>query len=248
MNAYQDLESRFRRRALLGEAMAILHWDYATTMPSGAAEGRAEQLTALTLESQAILTEPDVAGLLNDAEAEAGAADPWQAANLGRMRRAWQHANAVPPDLVAALTRAGSACEMVWREARQANDFKRLCPHLEKVVELTRESASARAEALDCSPYDALLDQYEPGGSVARIDALFADLEAFLPDFLGQVLDRQAEHRGDQQPGDADGQPEHGDAARQAAQLGDLGAESMLGESGVPPLGGGRQLRVRWLY
>lgn len=192
MSAYQDLESRFRRRALLGEAMAILHWDNATTMPSGAAEGRAEQITALTLESQALLTDPDVAGLLDDAEAAADAADPWRAANLGRMRRAWQHANAVPPDLVAALTRAGSACEMVWREARQADDFPRLQPYLEKVVELTRESAAARADALDCSAYDALLDQYEPGGNAARIDALFADLQAFLPEFLGKVLDAQA--------------------------------------------------------
>ena len=200
MNAYQDLESRFRRRALLGEAMAILHWDYATTMPSGAAEGRAEQLTALTLESQAILTEPDVAGLLDNAEASVDGADAWQAANLGRMRRAWQHANAVPPDLVAALTRAGSACEMVWREARQANDFQRLCPHLEKVVELTRESAMARADALDCSPYDALLDQYEPGGSTARIDTLFADLEGFLPGFLEKVLEAQASRPGPVMP------------------------------------------------
>ena len=42
------------------------------------------------------------------------------------------------------------------------------------------------------SPYDALLDQYEPEGREAEIDVVFKDLKAFLPDFLENVLSAQA--------------------------------------------------------
>ena len=192
MNAYLELEIRFRRRALLGEAQAVLRWDSATMMPQGGAPARAEQLAALNLARQELLADPAVADLLDEAEAAAAELDDWQAANLAGMRRAWRHANAVPPALLEALTRAGSACEMVWRAARPADDFARLRPYLEKVVALVREAAAARAAAFGCSPYDALLDVWEPGGSAAGIDAVFAELEAFLPDLVDRVLAGQA--------------------------------------------------------
>ena len=189
---YSELEARFRRRSLLGEALAMLHWDSATMMPRGSAAARAEQLAALKLARQELLTEPSVADQLAAAEAAAGELDPWQAANLTCMRRDWRHANAVPPDLVAALTRAGSACEMVWREARPADDFARLRPYLETVVDLVVETAAARAEAFGCSSYDAMLDIYEPGRTSDSIDTLFAELEAVLPDLVDRVMVRQA--------------------------------------------------------
>ncbi|MBC8157873.1 MAG: carboxypeptidase M32, partial [Alphaproteobacteria bacterium] len=55
-----------------------------------------------------------------------------------------------------------------------------------------RDTAAALSDALNLSPYDALLDEYEPGGRASDIDAVFADLESFLPEFLGRVLDHQA--------------------------------------------------------
>jgi carboxypeptidase Taq len=124
--------------------------------------------------------------------AEAEATDPWQRANVREMRRDWVHAAAVPADLVAALAKAESACEMVWRQARQAADFARVAPHLKTMLGLVRQAGQAKAEALGVGIYDALLDQYEPDGRAAEIDAVFADLEAFLPGFLAQVMEAQA--------------------------------------------------------
>src|SRR5690606_25305777 len=51
---------------------------------------------------------------------------------------------------------------------------------------------AAKAARLGVAPYDALLDQYDPGRRSADVERLFADLEAFLPGLLGKVLDRQA--------------------------------------------------------
>src|SRR5262249_23403822 len=133
---------------------------------------------------------PQVGELLAAADAQAGL-DDWQRANLAEMRRGYVHATAVPADLVERLSVACSACEMAWRSARPANDFAGLLPKLRRVLELTREQAAAKAAALGTTPYDALLDQYEPGGRAADIDRLFAELESFLPDLTQRVLAHQ---------------------------------------------------------
>jgi carboxypeptidase Taq len=190
MSAYQTLERRFARLAAINDALGILQWDTETLMPPGAADGRAEQLATLKVLSHELLTDDDNADLLADAEHERELSN-WQEANLHEMRRAYLHATAVPGDLVEASSRAISRCEMVWREARPAGDFAMLLPSLSEVLNLQRQIAAAKAEALGCSLYEALLDAYEPGGNTDHIDKVFGDLRAFLPGFLAEVLERQ---------------------------------------------------------
>jgi carboxypeptidase Taq len=189
--AYRDLERRFARIDAVNDALGILGWDTETMMPLGAAEGRAEQVATLRVLAHEILTDPRVGDGLAEAEGQ-GDLDPWQAANLREMRRAYLHATAVPADLVEAASRAVSRCELAWRDARPKGDFAGLLPTLSEVLTCQRAISEAKSAALGLGLYDALLDGYEPGGRSAEIDALFADLEAFLPDFLGAVLERQA--------------------------------------------------------
>lgn len=191
MDAYRSLEKHFARLSALQEAEGLLHWDSSVMMPEGGGADRGEQLAALAALAHDLITAPHVGDLIE--QADGADLEPWQAENLREMRRTRAHATAVPGDLVEATSRAVSSCEGIWRQARAKSDFAAVRPALEQVVTLTRHSAQAKAEALGCTVYDALLDQFEPGGSCAAIDPLFADLESFLPPFLDAVL----EHQGD---------------------------------------------------
>ncbi|HYM32319.1 MAG TPA: hypothetical protein VEU47_13520, partial [Candidatus Cybelea sp.] len=188
---YTALEARFRRLSAVGGALSMLGWDQAAMMPAGGAAARAEQMATLGVIRHENLTDPALADLLAAAEGQAGTLDEWQAANLREMRREWRHAAALPADLVEARSRAASACEMVWRGARKDNDFARLRPSLEDLLRLTREIAQAKAEAFDVAPYDALLDEYEPDGSSAAIDAIFGELADFLPAYVERAQQKQ---------------------------------------------------------
>jgi len=188
---YQDLEDRFRRLDALSGALSMLHWDMSAMMPSGGADSRTEQLAVLTSIRHAMITDPALPDLLDGAEADPHL-DFWQQANVSEMRRGWVHSAAVDADLVEAISRAGSKCETIWRSARADADFKAVLPSLEEVLNLTRQVADAKADKLGVSPYDALLDQYEPDGRAADIDVVFADLGAFLPGFLDDVLAKQS--------------------------------------------------------
>jgi len=192
INAYSRLEQRFRRLSALQEAAGMLHWDMSTVMPDGGRSARAEQLATLGVVCHEILTEPETGALLDQAEDEAGALTQWQRANLAEMRRGHTHATALDSDLVEAMSKAATACEAVWREARPKGDFALVYPLLSEVLNLTRQAASAKAEKLGCSPYEALMDQYEAGAREVDIDQVFADYGAFLPDFLPRVLEHQA--------------------------------------------------------
>ena len=192
MTAYRRLETRFRRIAAIEGAISMLHWDAAAMMPAGGAAARAEQLATLRVITHQHLTVPEIGDLLVEAESESDGLDVWQRANLREMRRRRAHAAALPGTLVEAESRACSECEAVWRNARAQNDFAAVLPFLERVLRLEREIGGIKGEHLGSSPYEALLDQYEPGGSVVTIDRLFDELTRFLPDLLDAILTRQS--------------------------------------------------------
>ena len=191
MTAYEIAKKIFRRLQALDDALSLLHWDASVMMPVGGGPGRGERLAELAGLRHEILTAPHVKEALEDASVNGPWGNAWDEANLTEMRRVYAHATAVPGNLVSALTLAASDCELAWREARPKSDFAAVKPKLAALLALVRESAVAKAEALSLSPYDALLDQYEPGGRAAHIDPLFADLAGFLPALLEEILHKQ---------------------------------------------------------
>ena len=166
--SYEALHARFHRLNSLREAAGMLNWDMSAMMPKGGAKARAEQLATLEVIGHEMLTAPDMAEKFEAADSAAAGLDDWQRANLREMAREWRHATALPADLVEALSRTANRCEMIWREARPASDFAAVLPALQDLLVLVRRAAEAKSEALGLEPYDALLDQYEPGGRPLR--------------------------------------------------------------------------------
>jgi len=192
MTAYRELESRFKRMGLIGDAGAVLGWDRETMMPEGGNAARAETVATLLVMRHEMLTDTRLGELIEEAGSD-NSLDDWQRANLLEMQRRRVHATAVPADLVEAIVKASAESEMVWRKARPASDFRMMLPHFKAVLALIREKAAIKAAALGAPPYEALMDEYEPGARTDRIDAIFDDYAAFLPGFLDQVLAKQAQ-------------------------------------------------------
>ena len=190
--SYLELENRYRRISLLSETTAFLHWDTAVMMPAGSALARAQQLAEMKAIIHGLKTSPEVGELLENAGSAVDQLNKWQRANFKEISRDWVKARAVPEDLVVALSHACSKCELVWRDARPSADFGSVKPLLQEVLNLTRQAGELKAAALKISLYDALLDDYEPGGKSADIDKVFGELQKFLPAFLREALELQS--------------------------------------------------------
>ena len=187
-SAYERLAARFKLIATIGECASMLGWDAAAVMPPGGGAARGDQLAVLAVLRHAHLTAPEVEADLAAAETS----DPWETANLSLMRRGFARAKALPADLVEAQAKANSDCEKVWRVARKNADFSLVRPHLTEVLRLTRESAAALSGALGLSPYDALMDGYQPGIGADDVAPIFSAYEEFLSNALPEVEARQA--------------------------------------------------------
>jgi carboxypeptidase Taq len=186
--AYDRLKSRFARIGAINEAAGILHWDASAMMPPGGGHARGEQLAALAGVAHELLVDPRTAEDLAAAEA----AGEWEAANLALMRRAHARATALPVALVEAMSRANSACEKVWRQAKHDADFGKVAKLLTEVVALQREAAQALGAALGMDPYDALMDGYQPGVTSADVEPVFTAYEAWMAEALPRAEEIQA--------------------------------------------------------
>lgn len=191
MNAYQNLEKVFRRYANLKHLESMAHWDAAVMMPEGSGPARADALAELGQILNESLKQPEIGDWLAEAEAKTAGLNDWEKANLREMKRVWSKTVCLSSDLVRRKTLAASKCELAWRKLRPANNWKEFLPLFEDVVSLAREESLQRAQATGKSPYDSMMDLFEPGLQTQTLDPLFADLKVFLKDLLPQVLEKQ---------------------------------------------------------
>jgi carboxypeptidase Taq len=186
------LEARFRQIAAIDSAAGILHWDAATMLPEHAGDVRGEQLAALAEVAHEKLTDAQLADWFKDADKEK--LRDWREANLREMHHRYAHATAVPQALVSALTKLRITSEHLWREAKATANYQMFLPTFREIIVLSREVAQAKAAALNLSPYDALLDSYDPGLRNAMVAPIFAELKSWLPAFVGEAIEAQAKN------------------------------------------------------
>jgi len=172
MRAYDQLCDRFREHHHLGGVAELLGWDQQTYLPAKGHARRAEQLAALAGLRHQRLTDPRVAGWIEAARAEV--LTPLARRNLELMAWRQRRAAALPERLATDYARAAAAAWEAWRAARQADDFARFAPHLERVVALAQ--ARGRCLAGGGDPYAGLLEEYEPGLDPATLECLLPPL------------------------------------------------------------------------
>jgi len=189
--SFQKLDQLGHRLEALEHAIAILGADEATHMAVGGGEKRAEALAALAGLYHRQATAPEIADWIDAAKGEALNDD--QSAALREFRRQHTNLTCLPAEFVERQTATRLRCEQLWRDLRARNDWAGFLPALEGVVTLVREEAAMRAEALGLEPYDALMEQYDPGNRAAAITPIFGELKTFLKDFVPEALAVQEE-------------------------------------------------------
>jgi len=134
-----------------------------------------------------MLTAPEIGQLLGEVEQFDLVKDPSgvEATNVREIRRAYDRAVKLPKTLVEELARVTTRAQQVWQEARQKNDFPQFEPWLTKIVHLKRQEAEAIG--YQQSPYNALLDEFEPGATAAEITQTFAALREELVPLVSAI-------------------------------------------------------------
>lgn len=187
MSAYTDFQDHIAQINDLCCVINLLTWDGRTQMPTGGAETRGSQLATVSRLAQELFAGDQTARLLEGAEAAVSAEDPdsYRVRAVRQVREAYQIARRIPAALVAEIAALKPASQQIWAAAKSANDFLAFAPYLERMMGLNRRLAEAIGYAEH--PYDALLQRYEPGMTLARLRATFAILKQGLTPILKQA-------------------------------------------------------------
>jgi carboxypeptidase Taq len=188
------LKQRLGQLSDLGHAVSLAHWDQQTMMPPRGGEGRAESLATLTRISHEMFVDDETGRLLEGAAAEINGADPDDddPRLIALVRRQWEKARRVPPDLAAELARAASVGQEAWVVAREEANFKDFAPYLERNFELAREYVACHIDSGDFEcPYDVLLDDYEPKLPAREVSQLFAQLKSELRPVIARIAESE---------------------------------------------------------
>jgi carboxypeptidase Taq len=188
-DAYAELVRRSKELGVLNSCAAVLGWDQQTYMPRGGAGLRGEQMALLAALSHQKVTDPKIGELLAAVEGSelVKDLDSPEAANVRELRRGYDRATKLPQSLVEELARVTTQAQQAWEQAKKANDFPAFRPWLESVVALKRQEAAA--VGYKDHPYNALIDEYEPGTTVAELRQLFAGLTAELVPLIRKVVE-----------------------------------------------------------
>jgi carboxypeptidase Taq len=161
----------------LDHTIALLEWDEETMLPVAGRDQRGEQLATLEGLRHALLSSDHLGDLIEEADAQSRD-DPVSRREIALLRRQRRSAIAVPDDLVRQLASAKSQVLGAWEEAREQNDFGNFAVPFSQLLGLVRERAAALSHG--GIPYDALLDENEPGLTLARLEPLFNELRERL--------------------------------------------------------------------
>lgn len=162
------------------EAAGLIYWDMRTGLPKKGVEGRSEVLGVLSAEMfrlsvsdemgeyLAFLEEPEYQGQLDEVSRRM----------IKESRKQYDRSKKLPPEKYQEYVVLTSQAESVWEDAKASSDWPRFRPYLEKIVAANREFAELWG--YQGTPYNALLDAYEPGMTEAKLDQVFGALRSKL--------------------------------------------------------------------
>jgi carboxypeptidase Taq len=187
---YKKLLSKTEDLTVLQTALGIMHWDMETKMPPGAVEQRSLQLSLLTRIGHQMSTNPQIGKLLKktqanpDFEAMAHA----EKRNIYLINKSYLEQTSLPEKLVSEIARQEAITVNIWKKAKAQKDFKLFKPDMQKLLDLNKEAAEILMKVKETkTPYEALIDNFEPKMTANQITVAFDKLQLGLKRLINKI-------------------------------------------------------------
>ena len=189
ISSYKKLLEKVKDIFVLESAAAIVHWDMETMMPPKGIKLRSLQLAMLSRVGHKMSTDPEIGILLEEImkHPEYDRLDAVQKRNLYLTKKHYDEQTKLPEELVAEISKQEAITVDTWKKAKTAKDFSMFKPELEKLVDLKKKAAEILMKVKEsATPYDALIDIFEPKMTSKNISKVFGELKEGLVSLLGK--------------------------------------------------------------
>ncbi len=177
-------KEHLREIGKLSSSLALLHWDQRTHLPEKGHAARAEVIGKLAKMVFELSIADDLGRYIEELETRDDLS-PQDKASVRVVGRDYRRHKAIPPDLFEKFAIARSKSETAWEKARATSDFAAFRPHLEEMVDYSRQFAEYYGYKEN--PYDALIEDYEPGMTAAQLKEIIAPLRDALVPFIKRL-------------------------------------------------------------
>lgn len=175
--SYADFRTRMARINDVLCTLNVLAWDSRTKMPAGGVDARAEQVSTLTMLARDMATNDAMTNTIKLAQDEVGDGTDIRARAVALAAGEIAILKRIPAEVTQEKAALSSRAHAAWVAAREANDFAAYAPTLDKMMRLQRRISDAIGGD---HPYDAMVGQFEPGMTHARIQSIYGELKAAL--------------------------------------------------------------------
>ena len=186
-NAYNDLSGILKKKRALEHSMSLIQWDLETEAPKLAIAKASEVLGILSGDVYALATSPEMDNYLKTLEKNLNELNEIEKKVVTECRKEYLKLVKIPKNEYEEYSILVAKAQSVWEESKKSNDFSLFKPYLEKLIETNKRFINYRG--FDEHPYDTLLDDYEPGMTVKKLDEFFGVLKSEIVPLLKKIQD-----------------------------------------------------------
>jgi carboxypeptidase Taq len=180
---YDKLMEKAKEITTLESIGGIMAWDMETKMPPKGIVLRSQQLAMLSQIGHKMSTDPEIGTLLGKIKKHPkyDTLDATQKRNAYLIKKNYEEQTKLPEKLVVETARQQAITVDTWKKAKAAKDFPKFKPELEKLTNLRKEAAEILMKVKEtATPYDALIDIFEPKTTAEVITKIFNELKKGL--------------------------------------------------------------------
>lgn len=187
---YRELLTKTKDSIILSTIEGLIHWDMETMMPPEAIEQRSQQLALLSRIHHKMSTDPEISERLKliQGSSEYDFLNQIERRNVYLINKSFQEQTALPEKLVEELARQETITVSSWKKAKAKKDFNIYKSDFQKLLELNKQKAEFLMKVKGSkSPYEALIDNFEPNMSIKTITNTFDTLLGGLKSLIDKI-------------------------------------------------------------
>jgi len=182
---YEQYVQHVQKLTDIENAIGVLIWDKEVYLPRNGAPFRSQQIATLSGILHEESVQPDFVAVVEKLQGSSNGLDAEQRRNLEVTWRDLKRTLRLDTEFVKRRAQLISESFHAWLQAREANDYGLFSEALSKLVAVKQEEAGLLG--YDDHPYDALLEEFEPGCRVAQLDKLFRHVREQLGAFVHEL-------------------------------------------------------------
>ncbi|MFD0699011.1 carboxypeptidase M32 [Paenibacillus sp. GCM10027628] len=173
------------------EAIALIYWDMRTGAPKKGIETRSEVVGELSTEVFRMSTSDEMGAYLDYfiQPEQLNQLDAISRKMVQECKKDYDRSKKIPAEKYQAYVVLTSQAESMWEEAKHKSDWAMFQPYLEKIVATTKEFIELWG--YEGNKYNTLLDMYEPGMTVDKLDQVFGALRDKVVPLLQRIQDSE---------------------------------------------------------